>query len=395
MFDILAKNTNLYAEQEEWEWQRPWHATNADEIRVFIGILIYMGLHPEGETVVYWHEDIRIWKTVEIADHAILTDMANVVYTLAQTLPPLPEGQTYTIYMDNLFTSTNLFRVLRDIGIGACGTTRPYHSKDFPPQLKELKDKYWDKLPWGTLFAIPIDGVLCLGWLDNNAVLSMTTVHTVHEVSDITMRWRKRPVDTSTNARQSRKPFEGIGARTEQPIPRYIDEYNYNMGGVDIADQHRGAYKTQRKANRVWVPLFYWMIDSAVVNAYKTGVFAPGKIWSRREYRVFREELWQELMQFSQQGKERKYTDRLPDERLDQLVGHNYMKISQAKHACEWYSHSIRFQRGRTRTPSPEKRSFGQEIDPNIQIDQMNRARRTAYGCIRCGIYLCGKKHDC
>ena len=282
MFDILAKNTNLYTEQEKWEWQRPWHATNPDEIRVFIGILIYMGLHPEGETVVYWHEDIRtgpthtpalhmslqrfqqlqrfihisppggppelsaddiekmtqkqkdsypdkewwrkieplltmfrnnckaymqpgsnvsvdemmirfhgrskhttkmpnkpipkgykiwalceagylynfmmysrIWKTVEIADHAILTDMANVVYTLAQTLPPLPEGQTYTIYMDNLFTSTNLFRVLRDIGIGACGTTRPYHSKDFPPQLKELKDKYWDKLPWGTLFAIP------------------------------------------------------------------------------------------------------------------------------------------------------------------------------------------------------------------------------------------------
>ena len=71
------------------------------------------------------------------------------------------------------------------------------------------------------------------------------------------------------------------------------------------------------------------------------------------------------------------------------------MKISQAKRACELYSHSIRFQRSRTRTPSPKKRFFGQEIDPNIQIDQMNRARRTAYGCIRCGIYLCDKKHNC
>ena len=26
---------------------------------MFIDILIYMGLHPEGETVIYWHEDIR------------------------------------------------------------------------------------------------------------------------------------------------------------------------------------------------------------------------------------------------------------------------------------------------------------------------------------------------
>ena len=68
----------------------------------------------------------------------------------------------------------------------------------------------------------------------------------------------------------------------EQLIPRYIDEYNYNMGGVDIADQHRNAFKTQRKALRNWVPQWYWMIDSATVNAFKVGVFAPGKHWTNR-----------------------------------------------------------------------------------------------------------------
>ncbi len=59
-------------------------------------------------------------------------------------------------------------------------------------------------------------------------------------------------------ARESRKPFEGMGARVELAIPRYIDDYNYNMGGVDIADQHRAAYSSQRKALRNWIPTWYW-----------------------------------------------------------------------------------------------------------------------------------------
>ena len=41
------------------------------------------------------------------------------------------------------------------------------------------------------------------------------------------------------NAKITRKPFEGKGSRVELEIPRYIDEYNFNMGGVDIADQYQ------------------------------------------------------------------------------------------------------------------------------------------------------------
>ena len=88
----------------------------------------------------------RLWKTVELDSLEELTDTTNVVYTLAKSLPPLPDGKTYTIYQDNLFTGTESFRVLRKLGIGACGTTRPHHSPDFPPKLKLLKDKYHDKL---------------------------------------------------------------------------------------------------------------------------------------------------------------------------------------------------------------------------------------------------------
>lgn len=38
--------------------QREWWATNSDELKVFVGILIYMGVHPEGETAAYWNKDL-------------------------------------------------------------------------------------------------------------------------------------------------------------------------------------------------------------------------------------------------------------------------------------------------------------------------------------------------
>ncbi len=157
----------------------------------------------------------RFWKTGELEKHTLLTDTQSVVYQLALLLPPLLDGQTYTIYLDNLFTSTPLFRQLKVNGIGACGTTRPDSSPDFPAVLQVLKEKYGHSLPWGTLVAIPVDGVLCLGWIDNNTVLSLSTVHTVNQVADRVTRWRKRPQATSTNATNARKPFEHIGPRAE------------------------------------------------------------------------------------------------------------------------------------------------------------------------------------
>ena len=40
--------------------------------------------------------------------------------------------------MDNLLTNTVLFRELKKIGIGACGTTRATSSKDFPADLSNI-----------------------------------------------------------------------------------------------------------------------------------------------------------------------------------------------------------------------------------------------------------------
>ena len=57
MWDVLTVNTNLYAVQQRMksseERQRPWHDTCSAELKVFVGILIYMGLYYSYAEYIY------------------------------------------------------------------------------------------------------------------------------------------------------------------------------------------------------------------------------------------------------------------------------------------------------------------------------------------------------
>ena len=78
---------------------------------------------------------------------------------------------------------------------------------------------------------------------------------------------RKRPRTSSSNAVEVRKVF-GANHRQKLKIPLMVDDYNHFMGGVDIADQLRGYNSTQIQARRNWMPLFFWLLDTALVNSY-------------------------------------------------------------------------------------------------------------------------------
>lgn len=77
MWEDLARNTNAYALRQgavergrnstgsrqhdnKAMNQRAWWPTNTDELKVYVGVLIYMGVHPEGETSIYWNTDILL-----------------------------------------------------------------------------------------------------------------------------------------------------------------------------------------------------------------------------------------------------------------------------------------------------------------------------------------------
>ena len=193
----------------------------------------------------------------------------------------------HIVWLDNLFTSARLLAVLRELGFGAAGTVRttktkrdeleetqgasaqkkPKKNSGLDTSLSDLKLKYGAQIEWGELYGvISKDGkVAQFGWKDQQVVLFMSTVHTCKEV---VQRVRRRPVKPSTNAKPSRAPF-GDSATKKLSIPDFIDTYNHFMNGVDVADQLRSYYDTQRVHNKTWKPLWHFLLDTAVTSSYK------------------------------------------------------------------------------------------------------------------------------
>lgn len=115
-----------------------------------------------------------------------LTKTGCLVRTLALSLP----RRHLAIYIDNYFTSIPLFAELRACKFGAIGTTRPH--RQLPSKFRELKERYASRLDWNTLLADVIDNTLYLAWQDNNIVLALSNIHTVHKRDDFRERIRRR-----------------------------------------------------------------------------------------------------------------------------------------------------------------------------------------------------------
>ncbi len=58
-----------------------------------------------------------------------------------------------------------------------------------------------------------------------------------------------RPAKTLTNGRIVPEVF-GTGLVKELRIPSFINDYNYNMGGIDLANQFREVYETHKPSFR-------------------------------------------------------------------------------------------------------------------------------------------------
>lgn len=215
-------------------------------------------------------------KSVDVVTVEGLTKTGSMVSHMVKQLPHT--WLSFNVFMDNYFSTVALFQHFRNIGIGACGTARK--QAGIP---KELQVEKGAKLDWDTRSGAVVHGVLVIFWQDNGPVTMLTTIHDIVGDEWEVERERRRPRETSTNAAKVRAVF-GTSPRKELKILKAIDDYNFNMGGVDIADQLRSYYSTQQTTFRNWMPLFFWLLDTVIINSYLIARKA-GSPLTHREFR--------------------------------------------------------------------------------------------------------------
>ena len=139
------------------------------------------------------------------------------------------------------------------------------------------------------------------------------------------------------------------------PIPGAIDNYNHFIGGVDIANQLRAGMTTQQRGVKPWRPLFYWLLDSTIINAFKLSEhhrkarLGNAKDNVRSAHRAFREALVSQLLKDSTPTNWSYITKKLPlpSMRLTQPIS-IHRQIPGKRAACVYCRWSQATKKGRT-----------------------------------------------
>ena len=156
----------------------------------------------------------------------------------------------YTVYCDRFFTSPSLAESLWKQGTHICGTVNSTR-KGLPssvskPTLKKMKMKRGDSFTMQS----NAQSEMCLSaWMDSKPVTVLSTGMDVKQDSVL------RRVDKA-------KLRDSVGC------PTAVKKYNKHMGYVDQADAFRSSYMMGRKSVRWWTRVFWYCIDTSIVNAF-------------------------------------------------------------------------------------------------------------------------------
>ncbi|KAL4082635.1 hypothetical protein QTP88_029696 [Uroleucon formosanum] len=173
---------------------------------------------------------------------------APLIYFL-ENLSPEKRKLSYRIFCDNLFTSANLLSFLRDRGYSGTGTVRENRlGKDFPLMGKKLFLKKQRGECASTIEKN--DCIIYARWMDNSVVTAASTSIGIKPISYVQRYFQKEKKKISV------------------PRPLMIGEYNKYMGGTDLMDQNISTYRIGIRGKKWWWPIFTWLIDMCINNAW-------------------------------------------------------------------------------------------------------------------------------
>lgn len=167
---------------------------------------------------------------------------AAVILHLSKSIPP---GSC--IYFDRYFSSIPLIERLSEMGKHGTATlmqNRLAERKNIPFK----KDRCMSR---GESQQFVSDDTVVVKWMDNKAVLMVSNCTSADEIVKV-KRWDKK-----------------MKSYIDVTMPKVIDNYNKNMGGVDVLDQSMEYYRTFIKTRKWTLKVILHFIDLSIVNAWR------------------------------------------------------------------------------------------------------------------------------
>lgn len=176
----------------------------------------------------------------------ISTSGQGVYFDVINRLTRTVRNKNYRIWFDNLYTSVPLAKFLLKHGILSCGTIRA-NRKHLPKEFKEIPKK--KPRGWSSVYQDKKEpNLTCCIWQDTKIVRFLSTV--------------SKPTLFPKCVRRSGRTYLSV----EQPHAAFC--YNKHMAGTDKFDQKRGTYQVGRAAKKLHKYLFWFLINSCLVNAW-------------------------------------------------------------------------------------------------------------------------------
>lgn len=153
-------------------------------------------------------------------------------------------GKNHQLFMDNFFTSYNLFSFLKTKSVFACGTVNMTR-KNLPENFlvdKKLKRGQFD-------WFVSNDEITYLKWKDKRCVTVLSAL--------------ENPIESQEVERKERD-----GNKIKVSCPKAIIDYRKNMGFVDHFDHLKSLYEIDRKSRKWWHRIFFHFLDVSTINAF-------------------------------------------------------------------------------------------------------------------------------
>jgi hypothetical protein len=186
-------------------------------------------------------------------------DISITQETVMKLLQPL-SGKNHQVYMDNYYSSIPLFNELMRMDIYATGTIRTNRKGlDKRVTMTKKDEKELKKKPGTTRFS-SCGRLVYAAWFDKRAVHMLSTCHPPVGTDTVEHWYPAKRGELSTTP--SGKNLKHISI---SPIVLWYRKW---MGAVDRFDQFRAYIKLEMKTSKFWHVMLWFILESALVNAY-------------------------------------------------------------------------------------------------------------------------------